>query len=349
MYRVLVLVWLARSLASAAGRITGAGNAPGRCSCGNSPTTTGNVERWHQSIQVELLDGHGPFESLKAAQAAVDAWRVEYNTVRPHQALDMATPAERFRPVPVEQRAVLGLWLAPELAPTGPSSEIPECLDPIDDEPDEPVVAAAARVPAIGASTAEQPAGTLDEAVAVDAGGIDRSCRSAATSGCGQQFWLGPTRAGRKLTLWIDTTTVHLSLAGQHLKTLPSRLTSIDLAGSAPRRSPRWPSTGLTVLDPTHRQHTRGDPAHGQRHRHGLHRRQIPLGRPALRRPADHPAPADHPRPPHARPGRWPAHRADPDPYPTRPPPGARTPGPAPLLDQRPARVQRTVSCRGGT
>jgi hypothetical protein len=27
---------------------------------------------------------------------------------------------------------------------------------------------------------------------------------------------------------------------------------------------------------------------------------------------------------------------------------GARTPGPAPLLDQRPTRVQRTVSCRGG-
>jgi len=28
---------------------------------------------------------------------------------------------------------------------------------------------------------------------------------------------------------------------------------------------------------------------------------------------------------------------------------GARTPGPAPLLDQRPTRVQRTMSCRGGT
>ena len=28
---------------------------------------------------------------------------------------------------------------------------------------------------------------------------------------------------------------------------------------------------------------------------------------------------------------------------------GARTAGPTPLLDQRPARLQRTVSCRGGT
>lgn len=85
-----------------------------------SPTTTGKIERWHQTIQVELLDPHGPFDSLEAAQAAVDAWRTEYNTARPHQALDMATPAERFVPVPIEQRAVLGLWRPPELAPTGP-------------------------------------------------------------------------------------------------------------------------------------------------------------------------------------------------------------------------------------
>jgi transposase InsO family protein len=83
-----------------------------------SPTTTGKIERWHQTIQVELLDPHGPFDSLEAAQAAVDAWRTKYNTARPHQALDMATPAERFVPVPIEQRAVLGLWRPPELAPT---------------------------------------------------------------------------------------------------------------------------------------------------------------------------------------------------------------------------------------
>jgi transposase InsO family protein len=69
-----------------------------------SPTTTGKIERRHQSIQVELLDPHGPFDSLEAAQTAVDAWRLEYNTVRPHQALNMATPAERFSPVPLSAR-----------------------------------------------------------------------------------------------------------------------------------------------------------------------------------------------------------------------------------------------------
>jgi hypothetical protein len=72
---------------------------------------------------------------------------------------------------------------------------------------------------------------TLDQAVAIDAVEIDRVVSASGNLGvCGQQFWLGPQRAGRTLTLWIDTTTVHLNLDGQHLKTLPSRLTSIDLA-----------------------------------------------------------------------------------------------------------------------
>lgn len=37
---------------------------------------------------------------MKAAQKSLDAWVVDYNTNRPHQALEMATPAERFRPNP---------------------------------------------------------------------------------------------------------------------------------------------------------------------------------------------------------------------------------------------------------
>jgi hypothetical protein len=45
-----------------------------------------------------------------------------------------------------------------------------------------------------------------------------------------QQFWLGRARAGMTVTLWIDTTTVHVSLNGNHYKTLPSRFTSVDLA-----------------------------------------------------------------------------------------------------------------------
>ena len=40
-----------------------------------SPTTTGKIERLHQTLQRELLDVHGPFASIEALQAALDAWR----------------------------------------------------------------------------------------------------------------------------------------------------------------------------------------------------------------------------------------------------------------------------------
>ena len=63
-----------------------------------SPTTTGKIERQYQSLQDELADDHGPFESLEALQAALDAWRNEYNTDRPHQSLNMAFPVSRFAP-----------------------------------------------------------------------------------------------------------------------------------------------------------------------------------------------------------------------------------------------------------
>jgi transposase InsO family protein len=65
-----------------------------------SPTTIGKVERWHQTLQTDFLNDACPFASVDEAQAAVDAWREEYNQDRPHQSLDMATPASRFRPSP---------------------------------------------------------------------------------------------------------------------------------------------------------------------------------------------------------------------------------------------------------
>jgi transposase InsO family protein len=61
-----------------------------------SPTTTGKIERLHQTLQLELLNVRGPFASIEDAQAAVDAWRKDYNTRRPHQSLAMAFPAARF-------------------------------------------------------------------------------------------------------------------------------------------------------------------------------------------------------------------------------------------------------------
>ncbi len=65
----------------------------------HSPTTTGKIERFHQSVRKEFLADR-TFPSLEDAQKELDAWVADYNTNRPHQALEMATPAQRFRLVP---------------------------------------------------------------------------------------------------------------------------------------------------------------------------------------------------------------------------------------------------------
>jgi transposase InsO family protein len=63
-----------------------------------SPTTTGKIERFHRSMRAEFLSSRTAFASLKAAQQALDEWVNYYNTARPHQALDMAMPTDRFIP-----------------------------------------------------------------------------------------------------------------------------------------------------------------------------------------------------------------------------------------------------------
>jgi transposase InsO family protein len=166
-----------------------------------SPTTTGKVERWHQTLQVDFLDDAGPFASVEAAQAAVDAWRQEYNNDRPHQSLDMATPASKFRPS-LDAVGALSLWAPADLEPiTGP----PPGPD------DKPAVTGPASWP--------------------DAVEVDRVVPPSGNMTVGpQQFWLGTARAGQKATLWIDTATVHLNIGGWRIKTVPSRLTEVDLA-----------------------------------------------------------------------------------------------------------------------
>ena len=60
-----------------------------------SPTTTGKIERFHRTLRAEFL-AERVLTSLGAAQAALDDWVAEYNKARPHQAIGMLTPAERF-------------------------------------------------------------------------------------------------------------------------------------------------------------------------------------------------------------------------------------------------------------
>lgn len=76
-----------------------------------SPTTTGKIERFHRSLRAEFLSAHAPFANLKVAQQALDELVDYYNNARPHQGLDMATPAQRFatRPAPAPVSGAGGL------------------------------------------------------------------------------------------------------------------------------------------------------------------------------------------------------------------------------------------------
>jgi transposase InsO family protein len=61
------------------------------------PTTTGKIERFHKTLRAELLTGRR-FDSLPQAQQVLDDWVADYNTRRPHQAIAMAVPNQRFQP-----------------------------------------------------------------------------------------------------------------------------------------------------------------------------------------------------------------------------------------------------------
>jgi transposase InsO family protein len=61
------------------------------------PQTQGKDERFHRTLDVELLQGRR-FGGLAECQAAFDRWRHVYNEERPHEALALATPASRYRP-----------------------------------------------------------------------------------------------------------------------------------------------------------------------------------------------------------------------------------------------------------
>jgi len=179
----------------------------------HSPTTTGKIERLHQTLQRELLEVHGPFESIEALQAALDAWRQEYNTHRPHQSLGMAFPGSRFTPADSSLELRIPAQLAvstPRPKPPQPAAGLPPALS----------------LPAEAASKAATITSQGWTAVEVD--------RVVPPSGNlwigGQQVWLGPALAGRNVTLWADQISLHVLLDGARLKTLPSRLGIAELS-----------------------------------------------------------------------------------------------------------------------
>ena len=185
-----------------------------------SPTTTGKIERFHQTLRRDFLADQEPFDTIEDVQAGLDGWVAgDYNTRRPHQSLDMASPADRFAPVPQQEREALPLRLpaalaaAPAPSPEPPKPERVLPLPPLAPTPG--AVEFDRVVPASGNMSVE-----------------------------GKQFWLGPSRAGITVTFWADHDVIHLSAGGARLKSVRSHLTTADLArlaatGGRPAGPPR--------------------------------------------------------------------------------------------------------------
>ncbi|MDQ0305590.1 transposase InsO family protein [Kitasatospora herbaricolor] len=177
-----------------------------------SPTTTGKIERWHRTLRRELLDDCGPFASLAAAQAAIGEWVQTYNHLRPHQALDMATPASLFRPNP-----------QPEPVKVVPAQRSEAAPVPAESAPPAPVMTPSA--------------GAVEFDTVVPAGGQVSIIPSV------QRIRLGAERAGLRVRIWADENTVHVLVNGEVVKTVASNLDAehlhqLKLRGARPAGPP---------------------------------------------------------------------------------------------------------------
>jgi len=185
-----------------------------------SPTTTGKIERWHQTLRRELLDHGGPFADLPAAQAAIDAWVHSYNHNRPHQSLDMATPASLFRPA---RSSTVSAVAAPAASRAGRGGRTD--------------VATTARA---------EPAHAVIVAVSSNAVEFDTVIAASGVLNVlprVQRVRMATTDAGRLAHVWADEHSIHILLDAELVKTVASNLAPADLAelrmrGAAPAGPP---------------------------------------------------------------------------------------------------------------
>ena len=176
-----------------------------------TPTTTGKIERFHGSLRREFLDDAVPFADMAAAQTRLDGWVTEYNTARPHQAIAMASPGERFSTAAAQaEQQLLPLRLPAVLA-----------LAPVPALPANPALAAAE-------------AGLAPEQRQLYRDGPVEFERAVPPSGnmqvAGRQYWLGTARAGMTVTFWASVDVIHLTIAGARVKSVRSHLSTADLA-----------------------------------------------------------------------------------------------------------------------
>jgi transposase InsO family protein len=60
------------------------------------PQTQGKLERFHQSFKKEVLKYHN-FQDIVEAQNNFNAWQYLYNYVRPHEALNLKCPGDKYK------------------------------------------------------------------------------------------------------------------------------------------------------------------------------------------------------------------------------------------------------------
>lgn len=60
------------------------------------PVQNAHIESFHDKVRDEFLNEHW-FATIAEAQVLAEAWRVDYNTVRPHSSLGYRTPEEYIR------------------------------------------------------------------------------------------------------------------------------------------------------------------------------------------------------------------------------------------------------------
>ena len=140
----------------------------------------------------------------------------QYNTDRPHQALDAkrpVAPGDRFAPIPDQERELLPLWLPPTLA-AAPTLPVGQEKDAEDDGEADPITGEAAGSPWAGGPI------ELDKVVPPSGNMIL----------AGKQFWLGPARSGQLVRFWASVDLIHLFIGGTRVKTLRSHLSVNDLA-----------------------------------------------------------------------------------------------------------------------
>lgn len=164
-----------------------------------SPTTTGKIERFRRTLREEFLDHVCSFESLAAAQQAVDGWITAYSQQLPHQALGMAIPGALFRPTgPTRLDVPTGSGSAisnPE-SDDSPAPLLIDVIEPASTPTDEGAVELEVRVPVSGEITL--------------ANGRQKVSRRAY--------------AGRLATIWANPRSLHISIDGHVIRTVASRL-----------------------------------------------------------------------------------------------------------------------------